>query len=147
MQLKQICNHPAQLLGTGDYAPEHSGKFQRLAEICEELAERQEKALIFTQFREITDPLAQFLEGVFGRPGLVLHGGTAGRPAATTGRELSARGRAAVLRPLAQGRRHGPEPDRRLARHPLRPLVEPGRREPGHRPGLPHRTKAKCAGP
>ena len=76
MKLKQICNHPAQLLGTGDYAPEHSGKFQRLAEICEELGERQEKALIFTQFREITGPLAQLLEGVFGRPGLVLHGGT-----------------------------------------------------------------------
>ncbi|MGO9810290.1 MAG: DEAD/DEAH box helicase [Isosphaeraceae bacterium] len=76
MKLKQICNHPAQLVGTGDYAPEHSGKFQRLAEICEELGERQEKALIFTQFREITGPLAQLLEGVFGRPGLVLHGGT-----------------------------------------------------------------------
>ncbi len=77
MRLKQICNHPAQLVGSGDYTPKHSGKFQRLAEICEELGERQEKALIFTQFREITGPLAQLLEGVFGRPGLVLHGGTA----------------------------------------------------------------------
>ena len=77
MRLKQICNHPAQLTGTGDYSPEHSGKFQRLAALCEELAERQEKALVFTQFREITGPLAQFLEGVFGQPGLVLHGGTA----------------------------------------------------------------------
>ena len=77
MKLKQICNHPAQLVGSGDYTPGHSGKFQRLAEICEELSERQEKALIFTQFREITGPLAHFLENVFGRPGLVLHGGTA----------------------------------------------------------------------
>ena len=76
MRLKQICNHPAQVTGAGDYTPEHSGKFQRLAELCEELAERQEKALIFTQFREITGPLSQFLAGVFGRPGLVLHGGT-----------------------------------------------------------------------
>jgi len=41
------------------------------------LAERQEKALVFTQFREITAPLAEHLQGVFGRPGLVLHGGTA----------------------------------------------------------------------
>ena len=49
----------------------------RLAELCEELAERQEKALVFTQFREIAEPLARFLAGVFGRPGLVLHGGTA----------------------------------------------------------------------
>jgi non-specific serine/threonine protein kinase len=77
MRLKQICNHPAQMLGSGDYDPQNSGKFQRLAELCEELAQRQEKALIFTQFREIAEPLARFLEGVFGRPGLVLHGGTA----------------------------------------------------------------------
>ncbi len=77
MRLKQICNHPAQLAGGGEsYAPEDSGKFQRLRELCEELAERQEKALIFTQFREISVPLADFLANVFGRPGLVLHGGT-----------------------------------------------------------------------
>jgi non-specific serine/threonine protein kinase len=77
MKLKQICNHPDQLAGSGDYSPLKSGKFQRLAALCEELGQRQEKALIFTQFREITGPLAQFLEGVFGQPGLVLHGGTA----------------------------------------------------------------------
>jgi non-specific serine/threonine protein kinase len=77
MRLKQICNHPAQMLGHGDYNPKHSGKFQRLAELCEELAQRQEKVLVFTQFREVAEPLARFLEGVFGRPGLVLHGATA----------------------------------------------------------------------
>jgi non-specific serine/threonine protein kinase len=79
MRLKQICNHPAQWRGDGDYSAQHSGKFQRLGQICEELAQRQEKALVFSQFREITDPLADFLAGVFGRPGLVLHGGTAVR--------------------------------------------------------------------
>ncbi len=41
------------------------------------IAARQEKALVFTQFREMTAPLASFLGGVFGRPGLVLHGETA----------------------------------------------------------------------
>jgi superfamily II DNA or RNA helicase len=76
MRLKQICNHPSQLTGDNTYAAEHSGKFQRLAEICEELAERQEKVLIFSQFREITAPLAEFLREVFGKPGLVLHGQT-----------------------------------------------------------------------
>jgi SNF2 family DNA or RNA helicase len=40
------------------------------------LAERQERVLVFTQFREITEPLSQRLAEVFGRPGLVLHGGT-----------------------------------------------------------------------
>jgi non-specific serine/threonine protein kinase len=32
--------------------------------------------LVFTQFREMTDPLALFLAKVWGRPGVVLHGGT-----------------------------------------------------------------------
>ena len=77
MKLKQICNHPDQLASTDDYSPEKSGKFQRLGALCEELGQRQEKVLVFTQFREITTPLAQFLQGVFGQPGLVLHGGTA----------------------------------------------------------------------
>ena len=76
MRFKQICNHPAQWLGNGDYAPAASGKFQRLRELGEELAERQEKALIFTQFREMCEPLQAFLSTIFGRPGLVLHGGT-----------------------------------------------------------------------
>ncbi|MBI5209977.1 MAG: DEAD/DEAH box helicase [Elusimicrobia bacterium] len=74
LRFKQICNHPAQWLASGGYAPDESGKFQRLAELCDEIAARQEKALVFTQFREMTEPLAGFLKGVFGRPGLVLHG-------------------------------------------------------------------------
>lgn len=76
MRLKQLCNHPAQLLG-GDFSPEESGKFQRLSELSAEIASRQEKVLVFTQFREMTSPLLHFLSGVFGRPGLVLHGDTA----------------------------------------------------------------------
>jgi non-specific serine/threonine protein kinase len=77
MRFKQLCNHPSQLLGDGRFSPDESGKFARLAEICDEIASRQERALIFTQFREMTDPLAGFLAQVFGRNGLVLHGGTA----------------------------------------------------------------------
>jgi non-specific serine/threonine protein kinase len=76
LRFKQICNHPSQVLGDGEYAEEYSGKFARLREIVEEIASRQEKALVFTQFREMTAPLANFLARLFGRPGLVLHGGT-----------------------------------------------------------------------
>lgn len=76
MQLKQICNHPAQWSGQGGYAPERSGKFERLASLCEELAERQERVLVFTQFRVLTEALAAHLGRVFGRPGLILHGAT-----------------------------------------------------------------------
>jgi non-specific serine/threonine protein kinase len=77
MRFKQLCNHPSQLLGDGLFDPEESGKFARLAEICEEIAARQEKTLVFTQFREMTEPLSGFLARIFGRAGLVLHGGTA----------------------------------------------------------------------
>ncbi len=76
LRLKQVCNHPSQLSGDGEYRPADSGKFLCLAEICEELAERQEKLLVFTQFREVIDPLAEHLATVFGRTGLVLHGAT-----------------------------------------------------------------------
>jgi non-specific serine/threonine protein kinase len=76
MRLKQICNHPSQWLGDNSWAEEDSGKLARLRELTEEIASRQEKALIFTQFKETTTPLASFLGSVFGRPGLVLHGAT-----------------------------------------------------------------------
>ena len=76
LRLKQVCNHPSQLLGDGEYRPADSGKFLRLAEICEELAERQERVLVFTQFREVIDPLAEHLATIFGQSGLVLHGAT-----------------------------------------------------------------------
>ncbi len=74
-RFKQICNHPSQWLGDGAYAPADSGKFHRLRELCEEIASKQEKVLVFTQYREVTDPLARYLESVFGQPGVVLHGG------------------------------------------------------------------------
>ncbi|MCK4305178.1 MAG: DEAD/DEAH box helicase [Candidatus Eisenbacteria sp.] len=77
LRFKQICNHPSQFLGDGTYAPTDSGKFERLRALCEEIASRQEKALIFTQFREMTGPLASYLGELFNRDGLILHGGVA----------------------------------------------------------------------
>jgi superfamily II DNA or RNA helicase len=79
MRLKQICNHPSQWLGDGSWSEADSGKLARLREIAEIIAAKQEKVLVFSQFREMTTPLAAFLEAVFGRPGLVLHGETAVR--------------------------------------------------------------------
>jgi SNF2 family DNA or RNA helicase len=76
MRMKQICNHPSQWLGDGAFAEADSGKWTRLREIGEVIAAKQEKALVFTQFRQLTAPVAAFLGEVFGRPGLVLHGET-----------------------------------------------------------------------
>jgi non-specific serine/threonine protein kinase len=76
LRLKQICNHPSQWLGDGVYDPHESGKFARLGELAGAIADSGERALVFTQFREMTEPLARFLAGIFGRPGLVLTGAT-----------------------------------------------------------------------
>jgi non-specific serine/threonine protein kinase len=76
LRFKQICNHPSQWLGDGSYAAADSGKFARLRELGESIASRQDKVLVFTQFREMTEPLSGLLAGVFDRSGLVLHGGT-----------------------------------------------------------------------
>lgn len=76
MKFKQICNHPDQYLGQDFYAENESGKYERLREICETIYEKRERVLVFTQFKEITGPLREFLETVFHRNGLVLHGET-----------------------------------------------------------------------
>jgi SNF2 family DNA or RNA helicase len=76
MRFKQICNHPSQWLGDGAWSEEDSGKWARLREIAEVIAAKQEKMLVFTQFREVTAPVAAFLGSIFGKPGLILHGET-----------------------------------------------------------------------
>jgi non-specific serine/threonine protein kinase len=76
LRFKQICNHPSQWLGHGQYAHDLSGKFLRLKELCEVIAEKQEKVLVFTQFREIIPALSEFLSDVFKKEGLSLHGQT-----------------------------------------------------------------------
>jgi len=76
MRFKQICNHPSQWLGDGAWSEGDSGKWARLRDIVEVIAAKQEKVLVFTQFREMTAPLAAFLGSIFGRAGLVLHGQT-----------------------------------------------------------------------
>jgi SNF2 family DNA or RNA helicase len=76
MRFKQICNHPSQYLGDNDFNEKDSGKFNRLKEICETVKEKRERMLIFTQFKEMTEPLNKYLHKTFGKPGFVLHGGT-----------------------------------------------------------------------
>jgi superfamily II DNA or RNA helicase len=76
MRFKQICNHPSHWLGDGRWDEPSSGKLARLREIVEAVAATNDKVLVFTQFREATEPLAAFLSEIFGRPGLILHGTT-----------------------------------------------------------------------
>ncbi|GAA4369947.1 DEAD/DEAH box helicase [Actinomadura verrucosospora] len=75
-KLKQVCNHPAQLLKDGSRLPGRSGKLERLEEICAEVLEQGEKALVFTQYAEFGSMLQPYLAARLERPVLWLHGGT-----------------------------------------------------------------------
>mgnify|MGYP001828476016 FL=1 len=74
MKMKQLCNHPDQYLGSDGYAEGDSGKFARLREVCVTIHEKRERVLVFTQFKEIIDPLCTFLADIFHHPGLFIHG-------------------------------------------------------------------------
>ena len=74
-RLKQICNHPENLLRTGGPLEGRSGKLIRLTEILFEVGERGERSLVFTQFAEMARLLAEHLSGLFDREIPVLHGG------------------------------------------------------------------------
>jgi SNF2 family DNA or RNA helicase len=75
-KLKQVCNHPAHLLGDGSRLPGRSGKLARLEELCEEIAAEGDKALCFTQYAEFGRMLQPHLVARTGCPVLFLHGGT-----------------------------------------------------------------------
>jgi SNF2 family DNA or RNA helicase len=76
-KLKQVCNHPAHLLGDGSRLPGRSGKLALLEELCEEIAAEGDKALCFTQYAEFGRMLQPYLSARIGCPVLFLHGGTA----------------------------------------------------------------------
>ena len=75
-KLKQVCNHPAHLLGDGSRLPGRSGKLARLEEICDEIVAEGDKALCFTQYAEFGHMLRPYLAARLGCPVLFLHGGT-----------------------------------------------------------------------
>jgi SNF2 family DNA or RNA helicase len=74
--LKQICNHPAQYLQEAGPLPKRSGKLARLTEMLEEAIAAGDKALVFTQFREMGDRLVTHLAASLGVEVAFLHGGT-----------------------------------------------------------------------
>ena len=76
LRLKQVCNHPAQMLADGSPLAGRSGKLQRVEEILEEVLAEGDRALLFTQFAEFGALLRTHLRDRFGREVLYLHGAT-----------------------------------------------------------------------
>jgi len=75
-KLKQVCNHPAQLLHDRSPVGMRSGKVIRLEEILEEILAEGDRVLCFTQFTEFAEMLVPHLAARFGQDVLYLHGGT-----------------------------------------------------------------------
>jgi hypothetical protein len=75
--LKQICNHPAQFLGESGPLPGRSGKLERLGEMLEEVVASGDRALVFTQYREMGNRLVAHLGRALPTEILFLHGGVA----------------------------------------------------------------------
>ena len=76
LRLKQVCNHPAQMLADGSSLAGRSGKLERVEEILEEVLAEGDRALLFTQFAAFGALLRTHLRDRFGREVLYLHGGT-----------------------------------------------------------------------
>jgi superfamily II DNA or RNA helicase len=76
MKLKQVLNHPVQLLRDGSRIDGRSGKLARLEELLEEALAEGDRALLFTQFAEMGELLRGHLRSRLGRELPFLHGGT-----------------------------------------------------------------------
>ncbi len=76
-RLKQICNHPVHVLGDGSRLSGRSGKLARFDELIDELLDVGERALVFTQFKEMGDLLQRHLTERLGLRAPFLHGGVA----------------------------------------------------------------------
>jgi superfamily II DNA or RNA helicase len=74
--LKQVCNHPAQYLSERGPLAQRSGKLTRLGEMLEEAAAAGDKALVFTQYREMGELLTAHLLRTLDGGVEFLHGGT-----------------------------------------------------------------------
>lgn len=75
-RLKQVCNHPAQLLKDRSAVDGRSGKLIRLEEILDEVIAGGDRALVFTQYTELGELLRPHLQRRLGKEVLYLHGGT-----------------------------------------------------------------------
>lgn len=75
LALKQICNHPAQYLKNGETDPVLSGKTEMLLDLVSSINDAGEKAIIFTQFKEMGDMLVKFITDATGVEPMFLHGG------------------------------------------------------------------------
>jgi SNF2 family DNA or RNA helicase len=76
-KLKQVCNHPAHLLGDGSRLEGRSGKLTVFDELLADALDADEQVLVFTQYREMGLLLVRHLHDRLGLHTPFLHGGVA----------------------------------------------------------------------
>ena len=137
LRLRQFSCHAG--LVDPKQAEEPGAKIQALLPSLMEVLDEGHKALVFSQFTSLIALLEPHLLG----RGVVLRNPRRQHPQPQSARPaLPGRRRLQALPDQPQGRRPRPQPYRRRVRLPPRPLVEPGRRGPGHRPRPPRRPDA-----
>ena len=72
--LKQICNHPYHYLKSGSMSYENSGKAQKLMDLLSKIIENGEKAVIFTQYKEMGAILTEMITNEINMEPLFFHG-------------------------------------------------------------------------
>ncbi len=72
--LKQICNHPVHFSKKGEIESDPSGKAQKAVSILENIIDNKEKALIFTQYKEMGDILQEIIKKELKQDAVFFHG-------------------------------------------------------------------------
>lgn len=72
--LKQVCNHPYHYLKHGDMSQGASGKCEKLMSILHNIVDNNEKALVFTQYKEMGSILEKITKEEFEFDPLFFHG-------------------------------------------------------------------------
>lgn len=75
ISLKQVCNHPVHYTKKGVPTSAASGKAERVVEILKDIMENNEKAVIFTQYREMGGILLNMIKKELKVEPLFFHGG------------------------------------------------------------------------
>ena len=122
-----------------------SGKLDAFDEMLGAIVDEGDAVLVFTQYVA----MGRLLERHLAARGIAvafLHGGVHGRRPRGDGRRASRPARSPVFLLSLKAGGTGLNLTARHPRRPLRPLVEPRGRGPGHRPGLAHRPGPARAG-
>lgn len=72
--LKQICNHPVHYTKKGTVTKEHSGKALKTLELIQSIREKNEKVLVFTQYKEMGELLLKLIYDELKLEALFFHG-------------------------------------------------------------------------